>query len=64
MIISLQREIFFAYMILFSKFSIDILSRKRDTVFTTNGEGEYGAATARRKLKPDGGHQPGGMEAQ
>ena len=51
-------------MILFSKFSIDILSRKRDTVFTTNGEGEYGAATARRKLKLDGGHQPGGMEAQ
>lgn len=25
------------------------------TVFTTNGEGEPGAATARRKLEPDGG---------
>lgn len=23
--------------------------------FTTNGEGEHGAATARRKLEPDGG---------
>lgn len=42
-------------MILFSKFSIDIISRKRDTVFTTNGEGEHGAATARRKLEPNGG---------
>ena len=25
------------------------------TVFTTHGEGEPGAATARRKLEPDGG---------
>ena len=48
MIISLCREIFFAYMILFSKFSIDILSRKRDTIFTTNGEGEHARHTSRK----------------
>ena len=43
---------------------LDILFEVSHTVLTTNGEGEYGAATARRKLKPEGGHQPGGMEAQ
>lgn len=41
MIISLQRGIFFTLLILFSKFCVDRISRKRDTVFTTNGEGEH-----------------------
>lgn len=35
-------------MILFSKFSIDIISRKRDTVFTTNEEGEHARHTSRK----------------
>lgn len=34
---------------------LDILFEVSHTVLTTNGEGEPGAATARRKLEPDGG---------
>lgn len=48
MIISLQRGIFFTLLILFSKFCVDRISRKRDTVFTTNGEGEHARHTSRK----------------
>ena len=34
---------------------LDMLFEVSHTVLTTNGEGEHGAATARRKLEPDGG---------
>lgn len=42
-------------MILFSKFSIDIISRKRDTVFTTNEEGEHTRHTSRKVAETPGG---------
>lgn len=39
-----------------------MVHKSEHTMPTTNGEGEHGAATARRKLKPGGGSQPLSME--
>ena len=39
----------------FGIFILDLKTAKWHYLFTTNGEGEPGAATARRKLEPDGG---------
>lgn len=39
----------------FGSFILDLKTAKWHYLFTTNGEGEHGAATARRKLEPDGG---------
>lgn len=37
------------------KLFLDMVHKSEHTILTTNGEGEHGAATARRKLEPDGG---------
>lgn len=37
-----------------------MVHKSEHTILTTNGEGEHGAATARRKLEPDRGNTPKG----
>ena len=47
--------IFISFLILYGNICIDYFDSVWKHIFTTPGEGEHGAATARRKLEPDGG---------
>lgn len=47
--------IFIPHILPIGNFILDLFFTSWYCSFTTNGEGEPGAATARRKLEPDGG---------